>query len=204
MRKLLATLAIAGLGLSAIAAPPVKNAEGTSYTVNTKTSTFKWHATKVTGQHYGVVTFKSGSVIVNGKNLVGGEVMVDMTTLDATDLTGEYHDKLVGHLKSDDFFSVEKFNTATLKVKQATAMKADAKGNNYTIVADLTIKGITNEVTFPAIVVVKGSEVVVNADFDINRTKWDIRYGSASFIEGIGDKAISDNFNVKVRLVANK
>jgi polyisoprenoid-binding protein YceI len=83
-------------------------------------------------------------------------------------------------------------------------MKADKAGNNYTIVANLTIKGITQEVTFPAIVVVNAKQVIVNANFDIDRTKYDIKYGSKSFIEGIGDKAISDMFNVKVRVVAAK
>jgi polyisoprenoid-binding protein YceI len=204
MKKYILTLIIAGLGLAINAAPPVKTAGETSYSVDAKTSTFKWHATKVTGEHYGVATFSTGTVQTNGKALVGGEINIDMTTIDATDLTGEYHDKLVGHLKSDDFFSVEKFNTATIKVKTAKAMKADKAGNNYTITADLTIKGITKEVTFPAIVVVNDKQVIVNANFDIDRTKYDIRYGSKSFFEGIGDKAISDLFNVKVRLVAMK
>jgi polyisoprenoid-binding protein YceI len=204
MKKYILTLMIAGLGLAINAAPPVKTAGETSYSVDSKTSTFKWHATKVTGEHYGVATFSTGTVQTNGKALVGGEINIDMTTIDATDLTGEYHDKLVGHLKSDDFFSVEKFNTATIKVKTAKAMKADKVGNNYTITADLTIKGITKEVTFPAIVVVNDKQVIVNANFDIDRTKYDIRYGSKSFFEGIGDKAISDLFNIKVRLVATK
>lgn len=204
MKKYILTLMIAGLGLAINAAPPVKTAGETSYSVDAKTSTFKWHATKVTVEHYGVATFSTGTVQTNGKALVGGEINIDMTTIDATDLTGEYHDKLVGHLKSDDFFSVEKFNTATIKVKTAKAMKADKAGNNYTITADLTIKGITKEVTFPAIVVVNDKQVIVNANFDIDRTKYDIRYGSKSFFEGIGDKAISDLFNIKVRLVATK
>jgi polyisoprenoid-binding protein YceI len=120
-------------------------------------------------------------------------------------MTGEYHDKLVGHLKSDDFFAVAKFGTATIKIKTATPIKGTGTdANNYTIVADLTIKGITNEVTFPALVVVNAKEVIVNADLNVNRAKFDVRYGSNSFFDGLGDKAISDDFNVKVRVVANK
>jgi polyisoprenoid-binding protein YceI len=203
MKKLILTLAVAGLGLSAIATPPAKKADE-SFNVDTKASTFKWLATKVTGEHYGVANFSKGVVTTNGKTLTGGEIVVDMTSIDATDLTGEYHDKLVGHLKSDDFFSTEKYNTANLVVKSAKPLKADKAGNNYTIVANLTIKGITQEVTFPAIVVVNAKQVIVNANFDIDRTKYDIKYGSKSFIEGIGDKAISDMFNVKVRVVAAK
>lgn len=198
-------LAIAGLGLSAIATPPAKKAADVSYSVDAAASTFKWHATKVTGEHYGVAKFSKGSVVVSGKSLKGAEIVVDMNTIDATDLTGEYHDKLVGHLKSEDFFSVAKHNSATIKVKSATPITgAAAGGNNYTIVADLTIKGITQEITFPAIVVINAKEVIVNADLMVNRAKFDIRYGSNSFFEGLGDKAIADEFNVKVRVVAKK
>lgn len=197
-------MAIAGLGLSAIATPPAKKADA-SYTVDAAASTFKWHATKVTGEHSGVAKFAKGSVVTSGNTLKSAEIMVDMNTIDATDLTGEYHDKLVGHLKSEDFFSVAKFGTATIKVKSATAIKGTAKdANNYTIVADLTIKGITKEVSFPALVVVNAKEVIVNADLMVNRANYDIKYGSSSFFEGLGDKAISDDFNVKVRVVAKK
>lgn len=205
MKKYILMLTVAGLGLSAMATPPAKKAADVVYTVDASGSTFKWHATKVTGQHDGTVKFSKGTILTNGTALKGGEIMVDMTSIDNSDMTGEYHDKLVGHLKSEDFFSVEKFNTATIKVKSATALKPSGKdANNYTIVADLTIKGITNEVTFPALVVVKANEVIVNADFSINRAKYDIRYGSKSFFEGLGDKAISDDFDVKVRVVAKK
>ncbi len=200
-------VAIAGLGLSVFAGSPNKAAKkaADSYTVDAAASTFKWHAKKVTGEHSGVATFKGGSVSLKGNVLVGAEILVDMTTIDATDLQGEWHDKLVGHLKSDDFFSTEKHTTATIKIKSATAIKgAKAGENNYNVVADLTIKGITKEIKFGAFVVVKDGQVIANADFDIDRTLYDIKYGSASFFEGIGDKAIANTFNVKVRVVAKK
>lgn len=198
-------LSIAGLGLSVMAKGPVKKNTEESFKVDAAASTFKWHATKVTGEHFGVVKYNNGTVKFNGSSLNGSEIVMDMTSIDATDLTGEYHDKLVGHLKSEDFFSVEKNKTSILKVKSSTPIKGAAAGtNNYDIVADMIIKGISNEVKFPAIVVATKGQVVINADFDINRTLYDIKYGSKTFFDGIGDKAISDNFNVKVRVVANK
>jgi polyisoprenoid-binding protein YceI len=204
MKKTMILLSLIGLTISAIANPPAKKADAT-YNVDVNASTFKWHATKVTGEHSGIAKYSKGSITTTGNTLKGAEILVDMNTLDATDLTGEYHDKLVGHLKSEDFFSVANFGTATIKVKSATAIKPNGKdANNYNIVADLTIKGITNEVTFPALVVVNAKQVIVNADLSINRAKFDIRYGSASFFTDLGDKAISDNFDVKVRVVANK
>jgi polyisoprenoid-binding protein YceI len=207
MKKLMMFVTITGLGLSVFAVSPKKAAKkaADSYTVDAAGSTFKWHAKKVTGEHSGVASFKGGSVSLKGNVLIGGEIMVDMTTIDATDLQGEWHDKLVGHLKSDDFFSTEKNTTATIKIKSASAIKgAKAGENNYNVVADLTIKGITKEVKFGAFVVEKDAQVITNAEFDIDRTLYDIKYGSASFFEGIGDKAIANTFNVKVRVVAKK
>jgi polyisoprenoid-binding protein YceI len=204
MKKTMILLSLIGLTMMAIANPPAKKAD-VSYDVDAKASTFKWRATKVTGEHSGVASYSKGTVTVSGNNLKGAEIIIDMNTIDATDLTGEYHDKLMSHLKSDDFFSVAKFGTATIKVKSATPIKPNGKdANNYMIVADLTIKGITNEISFPAIVVVNAKQVIVNADLNVNRAKFDIRYGSSSFFEGLGDKAIADEFNVKVRVVANK
>jgi polyisoprenoid-binding protein YceI len=84
------------------------------------------------------------------------------------------------------------------------AIKGSKTAENYTVTADLTIKGITKEIVFPAILVVKGNTATANADFMIDRTLFDIKYGSKSFIEGIGDKAIDNDFNVKVRIVAGK
>lgn len=202
MKKLIAIMAIAGLGLSAFAGAPkkaVKKAE--TYTVSATESKLNWHAKKVVGEHFGVVNFKGGSLVMNNGKLVGGEFTVDMPTLDATDLQGEWHDKLVGHLKSDDFFSTEKHKTSVMKIKSVSAGTA---ANTYNVVADLTIKGITKEVKFVATVEVNGNTVTAKADFNVDRTAYDIRYGSSSFFEGLGDKAIDNMFNIKVSLVAKK
>lgn len=203
MKKLIIA-AVAALSLAAVTFKPAANS---SYKVNAEQSTFNWQAKKVTGEHMGAVKFTSGTIEVNGASLVGGSFDVDMTSITCTDLpAGEWNDKLIGHLKSPDFFAVDNFKSANLKIKSATAIKgAKAGSDNYNVVADLTIKGITKEVKFPAFVVVKkAGEVVANASFDIDRTAFDIKYGSKSFFEGIGDKAIDDKFNVKIRVVATK
>lgn len=203
MRKLILSIATIVTSLSVFATPPGKNAE--KLKVNTTESKVNWLAKKVTGQHEGYVKIKAGEITVDQNKLVGGTVIVDMTTLDATDLQGEYHDKLVGHLKSNDFFGTETFNSAILIIKSATPIaNAKAGENNYTIVADLTIKGITKEVTFPATVIIEKTKVTANAEVIINRTLYDIKYGSASFFEGIGDKAIEDTFKLNVSIVAQK
>jgi polyisoprenoid-binding protein YceI len=202
--KKLTLVAFIGLGLSVFAGEP-KNTKATeSLKVDAKASTLKWHAKKVTGEHFGTINVAGGNVTVDKGMITGGAIEVDMTSINVTDLQGEYKGKLEGHLKSDDFFSVEKNTRSVLTIKKVEAIKGSKTAENFNVIADLTIKGITNEVSFPAIIVVKGNTVTSNADFNIDRTKWDIKYGSKSFFEGIGDKAIDNDFNIKVRVVAGK
>ena len=160
--------------------------------INTTTSTIEWVGKKVTGQHNGTVNFKDGALIFKGGKLKGGIFTVDMTSLTATDLSGEYQGKLNGHLKADDFFGTDKFPTAKLVFKKIGTKAA----NVYTVTADLTIKGITKPVTF--VMTVKGN--TATTAFNVDRTKYDIKYNSKSFFESIGDKAIYDDFELKVAL----
>jgi polyisoprenoid-binding protein YceI len=160
--------------------------------VDVSKSTINWVGKKVTGEHSGTVAIKSGALVFKKDALTGGTFTVDMTSLTATDLTGEYLGKLNGHLKSEDFFGTEKFPTSTLVFKTIAA-----KGNNvYTVTSDLTIKGITKPVTFD--ITVKGNTATTT--FNVDRTKYDIKYNSKSFFESIGDKAIYDEFQLTVNL----
>jgi len=154
-------------------------------------STINWVGKKVTGEHSGTVNFQEGMLIFKGKKVTGGNFTVDMTSLTATDLTGEWKTKLDGHLKADDFFGTDKFKTATLKFT-----KIADKGNGlYTVTADLTIKGITNPITFD--LNVKGN--TASTKLTIDRTKYGIKYGSKSFFD-VGDKAIYDDFELAISL----
>ncbi len=155
-------------------------------------SSVNWLAKKVTGKHNGTVNFKEGTLVFKGDKLKGGSFTVDMTSLTSTDLTGEYQGKLNGHLKSDDFFGVEKFPTATLGFKKI----AEKSAGVYTVTADLTIKGKTLPVTFD--LNVKGNTSTTT--FNIDRTKYDIKYGSGSFFDNLGDKAIDNEFELNVTL----
>ena len=160
--------------------------------IDATASTIEWVGIKVTGQHNGTVNFKDGALVFKGAKLKGGSFTVNMTSLTATDLSGEYQGKLNGHLKADDFFGTDKFPTATLVFKKIGAKSA----NVYTVTADLTIKGITKPVTFD--ITVNGN--TATTAFNVDRTKYDIKYNSKSFFESIGDKAIYDEFELKVAL----
>ena len=163
----------------------------TTKEVNTENSVVKWTGYKVTGQHEGTIMIKRGSLTFDNNTLVGGKFIIDMTTINTTDLEGDYKKKLDGHLKDDDFFGVEKHRTASMVF---TSLKQS--GTNYMVAADLTIKGITNKVTFKMEV----SENSATADLKIDRTKFDIKYGSASFFDGLKDRAIYDEFDLNVNL----
>lgn len=162
-------------------------------------STVDWTGMKVTGKHTGTIKLKSGDLIFTNGILSGGTFVMDMGTISCTDLEGDYAQKLVGHLTSDDFFSVEKYPEAKLIVKKVTPL---ADPGAYHILADLTIKGITKETNFNVNIQPQGSMIQVNCQVIIDRTKFDIKYGSGSFFENLGDKAIDNNFELKVSLLA--
>lgn len=155
-------------------------------------SSINWLGKKVTGQHNGTVNFKEGALVFKGKKVAGGNFTVDMTSLTATDLQGEYQGKLNGHLKADDFFGTEKFPTAKLAFKKVAVKSA----NVFTVTADLTIKGITKPVTFDLTTTANSA----STKFMVDRTKYDIKYGSGTFFTSIGDKAIADEFELEVSL----
>ncbi|MCV9388129.1 YceI family protein [Reichenbachiella ulvae] len=164
-------------------------------------STIKWEATKVVGGgHEGTVILKEADLKLKGSELKGGSFVVDMTTINSTDLEGEWKDKLDGHLKSDDFFSVEKNPTAKFVI---TKVKKTGNGS-YEVTGDITIKGKTETISFPATLTESGDKVTADATITLDRSKFDVRYGSSSFFDDLGDKAISDEFKLIVSLVASK
>lgn len=156
-------------------------------------SKVSWIGKKVTGQHEGYVKLTEGYFVFDGNNLMAGAFTVDMSSITVTDLqAGKGKEKLEGHLKSDDFFGTDQHPTATLAFKSATAKG----GGVYTINGQLTIKGKTNPITLD-ITIGKNSAV---STFRVDRTKYDIKYGSGSFFDNLGDKAINDQFEVTANL----
>lgn len=203
MKKMF-VFAIAGLlfNVAAIASGPGKSkAADKTLAVDTKSSTVVWGAKKVTGTHAGTVALESGALIVDKDKLKGGNFVADLKSLVVTDVTDkDMNGKLTGHLKSDDFFSVEKHPQAKLVITSVTPKGGDA----YDVTGKLTIKGITEEVKFPATVKADAKKITANAKVKIDRTKYDIKFRSANFFENLGDKAIDNDFTLDVNLVANK
>jgi len=177
----------------------------TALSVDPAKSTLNWQGKKVSGEHVGNVKIAKGVLNVEANKLVGGTFDIDMTSITNTDLTdASYNAKLIGHMKSDDFFAVEKYPTSTFKITKVEPIAGAKAGEpNYTVTGDLTIKGITNSISFPATVKIAGNKAEAAAKFDVDRTKWDIKYGSG-LIGTAADKIIYDNFTMDLKLVAGK
>lgn len=182
---------------------PAATTEGT-HALNASKTILKWEGGKklVPSKHNGTIKVSEGHLTVENGNITAGLFTVDMTSIDNEDLKGtEKIGDLIGHLKSSDFFDVEKFPTATFLFTSA----ATVEGNpavTHNITGDLTIKGKTNTVTFPALVSVNGNEVNAKAKFSIDRSLWDVQYGSESFFKGLGDKVIKNEIDFDLDLTA--
>ncbi len=160
--------------------------------IKTAESTINWTGKKVTGSHTGTLNLSQGFLTFEGNNITGGEFTVDMTSLTVTDLKPEEgKEKLEGHLNSKDFFGVEKHKTAKLVIKKALKLET-----GYSIYSELTIKGKTQPLRF-SLSINKGT---ATAKLKVDRTKYGIKYGSGSFFDNLGDKAINDEFELAVNL----
>ena len=170
------------------------SAEGTTLTVNTAASNVEWHGNKVSGKHNGDVKIKEGSLTVKEGKLTGGKIVIDLNTITDKDLEGEYKAKLEGHLKSEDFFDVANHPEATLEI---TDVKDGAEAGTIVVSANLTIRGITKNITFNANVTEStDTSFKANADFNIEREDWNVSYA------GKPDDLISKQINFKITLEA--
>ncbi len=174
-----------------------KNPHTVNVRVDAKTSIVKWIGSKVAERHEGTINLARGVLVIDHGTLVGGQVAIDMNTIKTTDMSEKYNLKLDKHLKNEDFFNVESFPFAMIKIKNAKRLK---DSNIYTIEADLTIKGITNTILFKADVDIKELSFLAKAKIKIDRTRWDITYNSGNFFKDLGDKLILDTIEFDVTM----
>jgi len=162
-------------------------------------STIEWFGTKVAGQHNGALSLKDGSVNIERGTFTGGRFVFDMSSIKVLDIKDEkWNLKLENHLKSEDFFGVEKHPLAVFEIISATPQKGS---DSYEIKGDLIIKGITHVVTFIAQVDINDSGSHARGKITVDRTLYDIRYKSGKFFENLGDKTIHDEFIITFDVV---
>jgi polyisoprenoid-binding protein YceI len=166
-----------------------------------KESVVQWKCSMVVagkGAHNGFVSISKGELMIEKGQLVGGTVEVDMNTI-----SNEFHngkDNLMDHLKSPDFFDVEKFPISTFGITRVAA----TAGGNTDVTGNLTIKGITHEITFPAQIEIHRRIIRASGKMIIDRTLWDVRYGSGKFFDNLADHAISDSIEFDMQIIAKK
>lgn len=169
--------------------------------VDPAASQVTWKGYKVTGSHEGTIAVKDGNLEFTDGMLTGGSFAIDMASIKATDITGGMAEKLEGHLKSADFFGVEAYPTAKFVI---TKVVSRGTPGDYRITGDITIKESTQEIKFNAKVTEADGIYTAMADLKLDRTDFDVRYGSGSFIDNLGDKTIYDEFDLGIKLVTSK
>lgn len=175
-----------------------------AYSVDKTASSIKWVGKKVTGQHNGTISITDGDVRVSNGKIVGGNIVIDPNSIVVEDLQGDSKEKLTGHLKSDDFFGVEKNPTATFEITKVEESAA-TEDATHTVTGNLTIKGASHPLTFPALVNVTNNIVTADAkNVAVDRTLYGMKYGSGKFFQGLGDKMINDQFWLDIHFVAKK
>jgi len=171
-----------------------------TYEVDLEKSTVNWKAYKVTGGHEGTIDLKSGGLDYTDGLLTGGTFEIDMTTIKTTDLKGGSAEKLVGHFNSEDFFGVEKYPTAKFTI---TNVVPQGPGR-YKVAGDLTIKETTKPIKFTATTTEEDGSITAKADIQVDRSEYNVKYGSGTFFGNLGDKTIYDEFDLTVSLVVKK
>lgn len=177
-------------------------AEAVKYVADADASTIEWKGFKPTGSHNGTIKIESGVVQVNGGTIESGSFLVDMGSITVLDIPAddEGNGKLKGHLSSADFFDVEKYPSAAFEITGVS----EAEGKTM-LSGNLTLKDVKNNITFPVTVSENGDMMTLTSEtFTIDRSKWNVQYGSKSFFDNLGDKFINDDIELKVSLTAKK
>ncbi len=164
-------------------------------------SSIDWTGKKVGGQHNGEIKLVSGYLNANGNAYASGEFVVNMSTITVEDIEDpETNGKLEGHLKSDDFFGVATYPTAKLVIDKGVLVK----DNIYEFSGKLTIKQKTKPVSIMATMTSKDGQEVFTGQLVVDRSKFDVRYGSGSFFDNLGDNMIYDDFTLDFKVAFNK
>ncbi|MEQ8715915.1 MAG: YceI family protein [Cyclobacteriaceae bacterium] len=202
-------------------------ASAETFTVDTNLSKVTWNGYKPTGKHNGTINISDGSIAVEGSAISSASFTIDITSLTVLDIPAddESNGKLTGHLMSDDFFDAENHPTATFEVVDVAEYAADmaiedkeqfeteftpasaseimVANPTHMITGNLTMRGVTKSVSFPAAVTLADGGVTATANFNIDRTAWNLAYGDeANAVDKAKDKFIYNTVNVGFELTA--
>ncbi|MFD1016002.1 YceI family protein [Winogradskyella rapida] len=185
-------------------AAAVAKSDAVTYEVNPTLSTIQWKGFKPTGEHHGTIALAAGKLNMNSGAIEAGKFVINMDGIEVLDLPKEddNHAKLTTHLKSDDFFDVQAYPNAKFIVTGATTTDGQTQ-----LSGNLTLKETTNNISFPVKLTFNDKEDIMtltSETFTIDRSKWNVKYGSKSFFDNLGDKFINDDIEITISLVAEK
>lgn len=174
------------------------------YHLDCTQSVLRWTGRNINGTHNGTIPFLNGHLTIEQGALTHGYLVVDMTRIADLDLQGtDLAAVLVSHLLSDDFFDVARYPTAEAKLRGSLPIPASSAGSpNLLVDAELTIKGISHPVEFPAIIMQEKDGIKMQTAFEIDRTKWNVIYGSGKFFKGLGSHLVNDTISIELFLHA--
>ncbi|MEO8406206.1 MAG: YceI family protein [Chitinophagaceae bacterium] len=171
------------------------------FQIQQSSSTVNWTGKKVLGLHTGTINVANGFIEITDNLIRSGEIQIDMTSIVITDINDKKtNDDFLAHLKNDDFFSVYKFNIAKLVISGSEKIQ-DSKMKVHGM---LTIKDISHPVSFIASLEIFTDFLHSLGEIVIDRTLYNIRYGSGKFLQNLGDTLIYDDFVLQFKLIAQK
>lgn len=183
-------------------AQKVSDASGAEFDLNSETSKIMWRGAKVGGEHHGEVEAKSGKIMVEDGNLKGGTIVIDLNSIENHDLKGDMNARLVGHLKSEDFFYTEEYPEAVFEIVSVKDFSGEAPEGEikptHEITGNLSMRGVTKSISFPAMVSIDGDKISAKtSEFSIDRTLWGVNFKSKSVFAEFKDDYINDMINLK-------
>jgi polyisoprenoid-binding protein YceI len=182
---------------------PVAAPEDRDYAVDPEASTVEWIGRNIGGRHFGTVRVLSGRFTIRNGLPAAGSFELDMDSFEVADLEDEMAELLIAHLKSDDFFASAEHPTARYEITGLEAVPDARPGApNCTVSGRLTMRGVTEDLSFPAVVAAKADALALDAHFDLDRTRWGVNYGSGKLYEDLGMHLVNDDVSLQVRLIA--
>lgn len=172
---------------------------GTIYKADIENSFIEWIGTKPTGHHHGRIKLKTGELVLGNDEVIGGRFIMDINSLQPDDQKKKKNEMLRNHLLSDDFFDVERFAVASFEIVRINA--TSNKAAPYTVTGNLKLKDVERSIIFPASIIMKDGKVVAEANFNFDRTLWNMNYGND---KSLGNWFIRPDVNIKIHLTADR
>lgn len=178
--------------------------EKKNYKVDLKNSYFEWEGSNIGNKHHGKIAIKTGNINTTKNKIIGGEIVLDMNKITCDDLLDKVtNGYLIAHLKSSDFFEVNKYKTAKIKIKKVTKISDIDSSLNYSIDSLITIKDITHPVKFDIHGHVDNGKLIAQGNLVLDRSKWNVKYGSSRFFEWLGMHLVNDQIRLRFKIVAS-